>query len=417
LAALFLHNFRSVPPHVGMDLDAHIEYLDFIRRHGSLPLGNQGWQMFQPPLAYLLLAGADAIAGVLGVAADPAYLGRALTMLASLIGVWFGCRAVELVFRDRPAAAFSGLTLVATLPAGIYMAHAFGNEPYVACLGAIAMHRLALAGRLPPTDPLRHAAILGTVCGLALLAKTSALILVLALAPALWWQARNAGAEVRNAWRALAMFAGLVLAVAGWWYLRNLMELGRPFVGGWEAGRGIDWWQHPGYRVWEHLFSFGVALSRPIFAGVAGFWDGIYTSLWGDGFLSGAIVRSYAPTWNYPGMMVLYLLAVPLTVAILVGTVRALAASSTSAAPPLGRLSAALLVLYVGAAFHLYATVPIYSSAKGSYLLLLAPAIGILFAWGMEPLLRHRAGQVLSAALLGAWIAGVGLAFLASGAQ
>jgi hypothetical protein len=100
---------------------------------------------------------------------------------------------------------------------------------------------------------------------------------------------------------------------------------------------------------------------------------------------------------------------------VLAGIGRALAAPAAGAVPALGRLSAALLVLYIGAAFHLYATVPIYSASKGSYLLLLSPCLAILFAWGMEPLLRRRAGQACAAALLGAWTAVVGLAFFASG--
>jgi hypothetical protein len=77
-------------------------------------------------------------------------------------------------------------------------------------------------------------------------------------------------------------------------------------------------------------------------------------------------------------------------------------------------LSAALLILYLGAAFHLYAGVPIYSAAKGTYLTALAPCLGILGAWGLEPLLRQRgAGQALVAGFLGAWLACVGLAFTA----
>ena len=29
--------------------------------------------------------------------------------------------------------------------------------------------------------------------------------------------------------------------LAGWYYVRNWVLLGRPFVGGWERGRGLDW--------------------------------------------------------------------------------------------------------------------------------------------------------------------------------
>jgi hypothetical protein len=405
LGLLFAHNFLRVPYNLGMDWDGHLQYVEFLLTYRTLPFGNQGWQLFQPPLAYLLAAGAAGVAGALGL--SMALGPRGLTVLVGLAAVWFGCRTAELVFRDRPATALVAMTLTAALPAVIYSSQAFGNEPYFACLGAMLLHRMVAS----PEDRHfeRHATLLGAIGGLALLAKTSALILVVVVAAVLWHQARAAAHDRRAAARAVAIYLGFVALVGGWWYLRNVLALGRPFVGGWEVGRGLDWWQHPGYRLWSHLLSFGEVLAHPVYAAVVGFWDGIYSTLWGDGFLSGSFSRAGAADWNYTAMSALYLLALPVTLAIAVGCVRALAA------PPPGRAlvpaSAALLILYLGAAFHLYAGLPVYSAAKGTYLMALAPCLGILAAWGLEPLLRRRAGQAAVAGYLGAWTLCVLLAF------
>ena len=38
----------------GFDRDGHLEYIDYILQHKALPLADDGWQMYQPPLFYLL---------------------------------------------------------------------------------------------------------------------------------------------------------------------------------------------------------------------------------------------------------------------------------------------------------------------------------------------------------------------------
>jgi hypothetical protein len=410
LGILYAYNFGRVRNDVGMDLDSHFEYLEYVLARGALPLANEGWQMFQPPLAYLVAAALTFVTRGLGFAIAQADLTRGLTMGVSLLTVWLSCRTAERIFPGRPDLTIVAMVVGASLPAGIYMAHAFGNEPYFACLGAWLLY--LLAGPQPGWPPLWRGAMLGIVGGLALLAKTSALILVVAAAPLLWQQVRT-DQGARSAARCVAIYLALLAAVAGWWYLRNLIELGRPFVGGWEGGRGIDWWQHPGFRTPGHLLAFGRVLFEPIFAGAIGFWDGMYGSLWGDSYLSSAIVRTYAPNWNYDFMLALYLLALPLTLAVAAGTARALASGAASDQANQLRLAAALLILYLGAAFHLYAGIPIYSAAKGSYLLVLAPCLGALAAWGAEPLLRRRFGQALVAIVLGAWLSHAALAFLA----
>ena len=48
------NNIWRIPPDFGFDLREHYEYVQHITHSRSLPLATEGWQMFQPPLFYLL---------------------------------------------------------------------------------------------------------------------------------------------------------------------------------------------------------------------------------------------------------------------------------------------------------------------------------------------------------------------------
>jgi hypothetical protein len=50
--ALFCNNTRLIPHVVGFDKHGHADYNDYIQKHWTPPLPNQGWEMFQPPLYY-----------------------------------------------------------------------------------------------------------------------------------------------------------------------------------------------------------------------------------------------------------------------------------------------------------------------------------------------------------------------------
>ena len=50
--ALFCNNANLLPQTVGFDRDAHADYIVYLQKHRALPLPNEGWEMFQPPLYY-----------------------------------------------------------------------------------------------------------------------------------------------------------------------------------------------------------------------------------------------------------------------------------------------------------------------------------------------------------------------------
>jgi hypothetical protein len=51
---LFWNNARLLPFHAGFDASEHLKYINYIQEHKALPLPNESWEMYQPPLYYLI---------------------------------------------------------------------------------------------------------------------------------------------------------------------------------------------------------------------------------------------------------------------------------------------------------------------------------------------------------------------------
>ena len=51
---LSAYNIGQLPWRFGYDMNKHLEYVQYIAERHRLPLANQGWELFQPPLFYLL---------------------------------------------------------------------------------------------------------------------------------------------------------------------------------------------------------------------------------------------------------------------------------------------------------------------------------------------------------------------------
>ena len=61
---LFANNLGALPGLYGFDSAAHMEYVQYISEHKSLPLANEGYEMFQPPLYYVLCAALLKVSGL-----------------------------------------------------------------------------------------------------------------------------------------------------------------------------------------------------------------------------------------------------------------------------------------------------------------------------------------------------------------
>lgn len=194
----------------------------------------------------------------------------------------------------------------------------------------------------------------------------------------------------------------MAILTAGWYYFRNYIELGKPFVGGWDPLIGVKWWQDPSYRTWSQILSFGQSLTHPVYAGVKGFWDGVYSTLWLDGFSSGLKTFKYRPPWNENFMVAGALLALLPSIFIITGAT-VVGLNKIAVYRNAAILSVGTIALFLVAMMDLFIRVPIYSTAKASYTLGLLPCYAVLAATGAEPFLRNRLVRSVSIAIFACW--------------
>jgi hypothetical protein len=242
---------------------------------------------------------------------------------------------------------------------------------------------------------------LGAVLGLGLLTKVSVLVLVPPLLAAGVSALRRGGAAWSAVAGAAARVGGVCAALSGWYYVRNWIRLGHPFVGGWDPARGIEWWQDPGYRTWQQYRSFGESLIHPIYAGTNGLWDGLHTTMWLDGMLSGKVGGTFPP-WNLAPLLAgAWLGLLPLAL-ILLGTGRAIVRAARGESDGLAFCAVAVCA-GLTAVIWISLTVPTYSAIKATYLLGFLPCFGVLAAAGYETLARRTWLRSLLAGAIGCW--------------
>ena len=316
---LFWNNSRLLPFHAGFDAKEHLKYVNYIEEHRALPLPNEGWEMYQPPLYYLITAaGLSACnlsindpTSILVLRLIGAFLG-----IAQFVFVFLGLR---LLFSGRTA--FVGLLLAAFLPMHLYLAHYATNEILAATLATTTLY---LCLRLLKSDTPRASqfAWLGLALGAAMLAKaTSVLLLPIAIA-AIAGKLTYARAPLAISLRNLGLLLAICFTVCGWHYARIWLRFGTPLLGNWDVVSGFTWWQDPGYHTATDYLRFGRSLVHPFFSGFAGFADGIYSTLWGDALCGGA--SSLTLAWNQQPMVAGYLWALIPTALILTGAVAAM---------------------------------------------------------------------------------------------
>ena len=138
--ALLGNNLPQIAALFGFDRDGHLEYIDYLLQKKALPLADEGWQMYQPPLFYLLSA---LIIGPFGwpASADSAVLVlRAFSALTGMVHLVLIFLCLRLVFPKQPGRQVVGLILAGFLPANLCLA----PPPCERNPGGFVRHRRAL---------------------------------------------------------------------------------------------------------------------------------------------------------------------------------------------------------------------------------------------------------------------------------
>lgn len=376
-----VNNVAKIPLDVGMDIKGHMQYITYISENMRIPLATEGWQMFQPPLFYILSAFVHkALTGVFSSEFSE-YALRIIPLFCGIAQVELCYRTLQKVYPGRDDLQSLGTVIGGLLPMNLYISQFVGNEPLAAFFSSVVI-LFVIRILSSPLVPSRHDLFLtGLFLGLAILTKMSTLLLVVPVAVFLLCQSTGRDKKIftKASSQMIVFVFGVAFLISGWYYIRNWIEMGNLFMGGWDPSRNIVWWQDPGYRTPIQLFTFGESFFYPVYSAVVSFWDGLYSTFWMDGYLS-AYNR---PPWNYSFMLSSAWLSILPTAAIL--TCMAVLPARINGNIHKGLLFASFsVIIYISAIFYIFLSVPVLSSAKASYALGLVPCIAVLFVYGFD---------------------------------
>lgn len=382
LAALYLHNAQSYDVQHGFDAYGHLTYLRQVDA-GQVPLPNQGWEDYQPPLYY---QGVVAIAHALG---EPVV---ATARAVNLAAIWAFClltAGVAARFLMLPWGPVA--VLAATFPATVTIAPMVHNGPVGMLAAVVGLAWLYALWQRPAVSIVGEAA-LGLVAGLAFLLRPENLVLtglvgLLAVARVL-----RRRADLRDATFALLLAWSVTCTVVAPFVYRNMRHFNRPFVANVDADLyplpvTIDRMFFPGVHSVAYFLLPPSSLSaRPTLATTtSSLWWGTFGTAWCDTL--GYFFPSPRPWTEVP----LLLAGLVLTAAFLHGAW--LARSTPSAWPLLASVALAVFFYVV-----MNVQLPRSPSVKACYLF---PAFAPAAVLTLRGLSRwHRLAPVTACTLL-----------------
>ncbi len=419
--ALFINDAPKLSQIIGFDAPAHERYVQFIQQKHALPTAADGFEMYQPPLYYLCGAGLlNACALSTGDPSATLVL-RTVNGVVGVIQCVLSLLCLRLLFPKNAGAQAAGLLIAALIPPELFLSFYVTNESLAAlfatavlyfllrilrCTGSIRAPCRAVASakagrvresaaeeKVEKTGPSRLNGYglylaLGANLGAALLTKSSSLPLLPFIVLILWlhfhWQRR----PFRDQLRFTGIFLISCLIICGFYYGKIWAQYGELVKGNWES-----FWQYPGFRTSAYYFSFGHVFVAPLFSGLWSFGDGIYSTLWGDGLISGAMPMAVRPPWNYSLMDLGYILSAFISIIFIIGFVVALFRFIRQRAVA-WLLMPGGIALFGSTILYLTLRAPFSSANKAFYALpALVPfsaVIALGFVWLTQPSRAHQ---------------------------
>jgi 4-amino-4-deoxy-L-arabinose transferase-like glycosyltransferase len=268
LYVLLVLGFSTVPIFEGIDEIEHYRFIHYLSENLALPEPDQPRSEYhQPPLYYLLgtpvglliddadfitfrdrrnvhhgylltVPGNDNKNTIIHTRAEAfPYTGSGTSLAVHILrlmsiamgfGTLLAVRAIlQALWPESPPHQLLGLGIVAFWPQFLYLSATVNNDNLVILISTVALLllvRIVQQGTTP-----KRALLLGLTLGLALITKVNTLVLGLPTVLAFALVIVQKPVRDRAKWRDLLLAAGVVIAVAGWWYLRNTALYGSPF--------------------------------------------------------------------------------------------------------------------------------------------------------------------------------------------
>jgi hypothetical protein len=318
---LLLHNKDLLPDFYGFDGDGHKDYITVIQERHMLPLASGGWQMYQPPLYYLICAGLLSAFHLLISQHEGAMLIRLFGCAEAIVLFFLVMGGLRILFPRKIGVQIVGFLLAVASPPVLYLSHYITNE-LMAALWISAAILCCLKILKQSVVSVGMHLLLGLFLGLALLSKSSAVVALPVFAATLLLSLRQTSRSSSKDW---LIVAGLpliaLLLTCGWHYWRVFSHFGSPFIGNWNPLSGNHWWQDEGYRTAEWYSGFGQVFCTPFLGSYGGCFNGLYATLFGDSLAGGQADLLHRPPWDYELMGVGYFLSLVPLMLVLTGLV------------------------------------------------------------------------------------------------
>jgi tetratricopeptide (TPR) repeat protein len=409
--ALSINNLPQLPRPMGFDAEPHEQYIQFIQQKHALPLPRDGFEMYQPPLYYAGNALLLEVCGLWVPDDDATFVLRSVNGVIGLIHCWLALLCFRLLFPKNLSAQAAGLLVAAFLPPHLYLSQYVTNETLAGLFITVAFYFCLRVLRAERVSLWLHAGI-GAALGAAMLTKFSSLLAIPVFLAALGLRLLLRKERVYgDGFRSLGVVLLSCLVVCGWHYGRIWAHTGRLIVGNWEADSGFSWWQQPGFQTSAYYFRFGQALVSPLFSTFHSFGDGIYSTFWGDGSVSGVKSLVFRPPWNYDLMNAGYLLAIGISLLLFVGFVVVLVRFIRQPTPEWLIVLGLPLVFFLGIVY-MSLVAPYSSVVKAFYAFPALVPFSALVAVGWDWLgQKHRVVQTTLWVVLLVWVMTVYAAF------
>jgi hypothetical protein len=333
-----LSNLFKYPILRGFDAQGHIDYLNYLREHKILPLANQGWEFYQPPLYYLF------------VTLLPTNQNYRLVNLTALI--IFGITIYKyLNNKTKVPLTFTALAL--SVPVLISLSPALSNELFSGITISVAFIYYIQNKRTLSNS--RTYITLGILLSVALLSKATAWILVATIFTDSLLTHRKSPRQMYS----LLPLATIVLLLSGWFYIRNYIYFNNPLITPADLPQ-FNFWQEPGHRDLNFFITLKGFINLDIFTS---HWYSLLSGTYFSWFYDGH--NNLLPIQN-PSItgIIITLASIPLFLASLVGAIFNKTTSDASAK------SIKIYCLFIFATYVIYnIKLPFYSTVKGYFLI------------------------------------------------
>jgi len=372
----------------GYDSEAHLEHTNYLLKNFELPWAHNGWEFYQPPLFYII----SAITRIFGNAIiPPDYNIITIKLLPFVCGLGTVVAIYQLAktrLIGSPIKAFLVVLFAGSLPMNIYISAYYTNEILASFLLNLV---IIFSLKTFSEDQIKPALVLplSIVMGFGLLTKLTAFPIYIIISGfislKLFFQ-RNT--SFGNSIKCLSIIFLIPAIISGWFYFRNYLNYGKFLVSHHKDflfENQWSFWQYPGYHTLDYFLKFGEVFSKPFYAGIYSFWDGLYSTLWGDGFLGAFMDPIKSWNWNY--MSITYLIAFPAMLILLFGFWKSLACA-VRGEDINTRIQHSFLVylVFVALFFLIYVNLlnASYATTKSFYCLFLLTPLSVFFAQGLE---------------------------------